>query len=253
MDNKKRLVISFDEGCSGNFLAALLTNSKLEKFNRIDHPWNVLYYQGLPTAEDFKLLNSRQHTIITHESDSNVLKELSPDIVIRILPITGMFTAIYNVFSKKHLANTNIPAKWPSDPGYCYDMTLEHIKDYFNIFSNLKSYPGQLIFDFGWLYDTDKLLKFTNSLGIPIDISLVDQYIDNQLDLLLDLPTSSLMQDIIEEIPDSYFEKSPWFACYAIFCFETVNKLNESQRLWNIDNLTLLDKNQLINLSNKYL
>jgi hypothetical protein len=254
MDNKK-IVISFDEGCSGNFLAALLTNSRILKFDRIDkHIENKLFYRRMYFLNKDYADFDHYNIIITHCSDSAIIQKLSPNIIIRILPITGIFTAIYNVFSKKHISDlgNNIMLYWPSNPAYCYDLTMQHLKDYYNKFSALTYSSDQMIFDFGWIYDTEKLLHFANQFNINVDNSLITQYQKHQLPMLLDLPVSNNMKDIISPISDEYFIQSPWFACYSIFCYEKINSLNESQRCWSIDQLPLMNKKSLVELSYQY-
>ena len=250
-----RTVISFDEGCSGNFLAALLSDSQIQRFDRIDDAKNELDYSLAPLFDMFEYTDFKD-VIVTHENEYQKIKDfLNPDRIIRVVPRTGMFTAIYNVFVKKHIEEkrTDIMSHWPSSTGYCYDMTFEHIKDYYAKFSKLITHKNFIEFDFGWIYDTDKLLHFLKSINVlDPNITIIENYQRQQLPLLLDLPTSKLMSHITSTIPDYLFNDSPWFACYCIFVYEKIHNLKEHQRKWSIDRLPLLGKDQLIELSLNY-
>ena len=248
-----KTVISFTEGCSGNFLAALISNSDVKSFKRIDivsnrKDANFIMLPFMESGQGFDV-------IATHEADSKIIhNHVAPARIIRIEPITGIFTAIYNVFDKKLIDEDqkDIMQKWPSEPGYCYDMTLEHMKDYYRVFSQSKHTPDQTLFDFGWLYQHNQLIEFLQLLGIDTNIDLINQYMSTQMPLLLSLPLSNSMTDIVQLIPTEYFVKSPWFACYCVFCFEHNNKLQEHQRQWSIDTLPILSVDGLITLSTQY-
>lgn len=249
-----KIVISFDEGCSGNFLAALLSDSILTSYNRIDSPENFLDYTTVPRF-NYKVTHHKD-IIVTHENNiTQIKKHFKPDIVIRIQTITGIFSAIYNVFTKKHLAETEtqIMEKWADDKNFSYDMTLEHLKDYFYKFTKNQSYEDAIIFDFGNFYNKERIKEFFESHQLILkNEDLISKYQEKQFPLLLDLPNSNRMEDIINIIPDDYFKNSPWFACYCIFCFEQLNKLSENKRRWTIDNIPFLDKQTLIKISKLY-
>lgn len=248
-----KTVISFTEGCSGNFLAALISNSNVKSFKRIDVASNLkdanfIMLPSMGSGQGFDV-------ITTHEADSKVIhNHVAPARIIRIEPITGLFTAIYNVFDKKLIDEDqkDIMQKWSTEPGYCYDMTLEHMKDYYRVFSQSKYTSDQTLFDFGWLYQRNQLIEFLQLLGIDTNIDLLNQYMSTQMPLLLSLPLSKSMIDIVQLIPAEYFAKSPWFACYCIFCFEHNNQLLEHQRMWSIDALPVLTAASLIALSTQY-
>jgi hypothetical protein len=248
-----KTVISFTEGCSGNFLAALISNSDIKSFKRIDTASNLknanfIMLPFMETVQGFDV-------IATHESNSKIINNhVKPARIIRIEPVTGIFTAIYNVFDKKLIDEDqkDIMQKWPAEPGYCYDMTFEHMKDYYHVFSQSKHRPGQMLFDFGWLYQHNQLTEFLQSIGVDANLDLVDRYMSTQMPLLLSLPLSASMADIVQLIPEEYFVRSPWFACYCIFCFEHNNKLQEYQRMWSIDTLPVLSAEGLIALSTQY-
>lgn len=249
-----RIVISFDEGCSGNFLAAMMTDSKINSFFRIDTNKNLLDYSIVPNI-DF-IPNKLKNVIITHENNIERIKEkLSPKKIIRISTKTGVFTAIYNVFLKKHVGEdrTTVMEQWAVNKNYGYNMTMEHLKDYYQKFTEVKDYTDAIIFDFGNFYSKDKLLDFFKENDLPLkNINLVDDYIKNQTPLLLSMPTSTSMEDIVESIPDVYFHLNPWAACYCIFCFEHNNNIHESLRKWSIDSVPFLNKESLISLTKQY-
>lgn len=259
-----KTVISFDEGCSGNFLAAALTDSVIHKFHRIDAPGNILEYSGMPhfgwkgkphydwTPENPELKN----LIITHETDVKRIKEVfNADTVIRIQPITGLFSALHNVFSKKHVIEKRIPEllSWPKNPSQCYDLTFEHIKDYYKKFTVSRDYDTAIILDYGYFYNKEKLLNFAKLHNLKIsNEKLIDEYMASQMPLLLNNPGSTNMKDIVALIPDKYFNASPWFACYCIFCFELNNNLPENRRQWSISDTPFLNKKTLVELSSCY-
>jgi hypothetical protein len=250
-----KTVISFDEGCSGNFLAALLTGSTAVSYNRIDYwsNYNLLKYQ---LCADLSTENFLKHdVVVTHEHDYNrICQLLKPDRIIRIEPQTGIFNAIYNIYSKK-LINEDHPGlidRWTTNPSVHYDQALEHIKDYYNYFLDSKLTNGEILFDFGWIYNDQDLLNFSNRLGIDIDITFAQAYREKQLPWLLDLPQQKDMESIVGQIPEQYFTMSPWFASYCIFCYEKLNQLGECQRTWSINQVGLLTKSNLIQLAQQY-
>lgn len=248
-----RTVISFSEGCSGNFLAAFLTNSKIVNAYRIDGANTNLNYSMLPKLADYS--EPLKPVIVTHEHDSQKIRAvLNPDQIIRIEPVTGVFTAIYNVFIKKLIDDDkeDILTRWPREPAYCYDRTFEHIKYYYANFVNSRLTSDEIFFDFGWIYDANKMTEFCNKINITGDFNLLEKYKQSQLPLLLNLPDTKDINKIISLIPDNYFVQSPWFACYCLFCFEVNNQLTEDQRLWSINEVPVLGPQQLIELSLKY-
>lgn len=259
-----KTVISFDEGCSGNFLAAILTNSEICKYHRIDAPGNILEYSGMPhfgwqgkPHYDWTIKNPElKNLIITHEHDVKKIKEVfGADTVIRIQTITGLFSALYNVFSKKHVLEQQTPvlSSWPENLSLCYDLALEHIKDYYKKFTVSRDYDTAIILDYGYFYNKEKLLDFAKLHNLKItNENLIDEYIARQMPLMLDMPQCKRMEEIVELIPENYFVESPWFACYCIFCFEYINNLSEDKRLWSISHTPFLNKKTLVELSYLY-
>lgn len=250
-----RTVISFDEGCSGNFLAALLSRAQVTELRRIDSHHNTqLNYSIIPKL-DLYTGTPLKSIVVTHDTNSQQIKKiLNADRIIRIEPITGIFTAIYNVFSKKLIDEDkeDILGKWPEHPAYCYDRTFEHIKDYYAKFSKNMWTSDEILFDFGWIFDDQKMLEFLNQNNIDANFNFVKQYQQSQFPLLLNLPDSTNMRNIVLQIPTDYFKQSPWFACYCIFSFEVKNNLNEHQRKWSINQLSLLGAEEIIALSLQY-
>jgi hypothetical protein len=256
MDNKK-IVISFDEGCSGNFLASLLSKGKIFNHYRIDSDENFINHSIFPKFSNYQ--ETYHNIIVTHENDIDKIKEVfESDVVIRIHPITGLFTSIYNVFMKKHINEglSDILKFWPERSSYCYDMTMEHLKDYYGKFTSKFDFKDAVVLDFGTFYNNQRLLYFLKKFNIE-ETTELNQYINNyitaQMPLLLDIPESKSMIDIVNQIPDFYFKNNPWFACYCIFCFELKNNLSEGQRTWTIDQLPIIDKTDLIILSSSYI
>lgn len=265
-----KTVISFSEGCSGNFLAAFITHSNIGEtneientdrvdgdlrrrhLNHINHAWAM----DLDNRGTYRKNYNDYTVIVTHDHDTEKIKsKLDPDRIIRIEPVTGLFTAIYNVFTKKLINDDqeDIMKKWPVDPSYCYDRTFEHLKYYYKKFSTSCLTDDQILFDFGWLFNQEKMKTFLKKINMTGDFDLLEKYQKSQLPLLLNLPSTNVMSEIVAQIPDKYFEQSPWFACYCIFCFELNNDLLENQRLWSINNISsVLGPSDLIGLATKY-
>ena len=227
-----KTVISFSEGCSGNFLAAFLSNSKIAaeqivKARRIDGIFRgkrrdlINYGQAMDLDNRIHLIGlDRFSVIITHDHNVQKIKSvLKPDQIIRIEPITGLFTAIYNVFTKKLIDDDNedIMKQWPSNVSYCYDKTFEHLKCYYAKFSNRHVTADEILFDFGWIFDRSKMETFLKDIDMTGNFELLERYQESQLPLLLNLPATGIMSEIVAQIPNKYFEQSPWFACYCLF------------------------------------
>lgn len=258
MDNtKRRIVISFDEGCSGNFLASIITNSVINTFNRIDihDSHNRFDYGCWPTAEYPVTKKLLQHSVIvTHVNNIDQIKEIfQTSTVIRIVPKTGLFTAIYNVFSKKHFKK-EIVDSWNSNfKGLSYDWCFEHLKDYYIKFTLMNNFKNSIIFNFGDLYNKDKLIAFFTENNISIiNYDYIDRYLTQQMPLVLDIPASKNIKDIFSLIPSDFFNISPWFACYCIFCFELNNNFKESDRQWSIAEQAFINEKTLLDLSTRY-
>jgi hypothetical protein len=254
-NNKSRTVISFDPGCSGHWLAVLISDSKVTEFFRIDVIDNILKYTIIPYFQ--KLAPVTHPVIVTHETDINRIRsEFCADRVIRIRPNTYKFNALYNVFVKKYLLEEDdITQHWPNNAAYCYNQVFEGLKDWYNILSRPVIMPGCVDFDFGNMFDLDKLTKFLTEMDVEVTddmINMHQQYLENQETLKLDVYPQESMQSIVSRIPADRFAKNPWFACYCIFCFEQSNNLTEQQRLWSIDTLPIVGARELINMSTQY-
>lgn len=254
-----KTVISFSEGCSGHFLAALLANSDITIDSRIDTANNAQLWKDHSIHQAFRS-NFQPHqddyTIaLTHEKNYNLIQYyLNPDRVIRIEPVTGIFTAIYNVYHKK-LINEDHPTildNWQANPSAHYNRAHEHLKDYYTYFSNSAWTPAEIFFDFGWLYNDAKLKQFAQDIDVDINLDMVYNYRAKQLPWVLNHPSATNMAEIVDQFPAEIFYTSPWFASYCIFSFEHANNMQESQRTWSIDNVGLLTRDELIHLSTGY-
>ena len=168
-----------------------------------------------------------------------------------------IFHALYNFFHKKVVDEnlSYVMPVWPKKPAYCYDMSLENLKDYYTKFTANIDFDDAIILDFGTLLNKSNILKFLRKINVATTEDtevLIDSYLANQITINLETIGGTTMEDIIAPIPDEYFLNSPWFVAYCIFRFELINCLRESQRLWTIDQLPLIGKLDLIKLSYQY-
>lgn len=236
------MIISFREGCSGNWLAQLLVLNKEQKvFFRQDLggmnvPKKIFHFDGNEISHCFDAKNNNvkdTHKIITcHSTEYDLLHRLWPDReIIRISPITKIFRAIALSYYKTHLQTHDI------------DLAFQYIKDYYVLHTVKDKLPmateGRII-DFGGIDNVQYIeenfnLRLTDSQKIFLKRYWKLQYQVQPLDenkLSRQISKLSLFDIFNKKI--SAFN----FACY-IFIYELENNLLESQRLWTINELNI--------------
>jgi hypothetical protein len=198
---------------------------------------------------------------ITLTHDNNYVKHKSEfELVLRILPTRRIYSAIYNNFMKKLIAeeySTGILDNWYSNPVFWHDRCYHNIVEYYglitqDIHNNL--YP--LVVDFDQLLNKDYLsdilaryfqVEFNDSRE-----SIRKTYQELQLIQDLDQDRTS-MKDITDVVTDDLLAKNPWFFSYCIHKYETSNNLTQSNRCWSINNISQCpSKKLLFDLAQQY-
>ena len=112
------------------------------------------------------------------------------------------------------------------------------------------------IVDFGRFNDISYLnkinLKYNNTNLSDTQIKFANKYISLQLDITLNNTIIKDMRNIISVIPDNYFYTDPWFFPYCVFHYEYSNGLTNYHRLWDITDVTIGDKQKLLEISLQY-
>jgi hypothetical protein len=230
-----KTVIVFREGQSGHYLKSVILNDGLK---------NV----GFRMPEHYRESN----ITLTHTNDYTQ-HQLDFDLVLRILPTKRIYTAVYNNFIKKLIAeeySTAILSNWLSNPVYWHDRCYYNIVEYYghiteDIQTNL--YPN--VIDFDQLLDRNYLS------------SILDEYFQTgfsegqekirktykELQLTLDLDQNSTsMIDIADVVTDDLLMNNPWFFSYCIHKYEQANNFTPQNRLWSIDNIVQAPNKQLL-------
>ena len=236
------MIISFREGCSGNWLATLLTlnNMHIDAEFRQDGdgtriPENVFHFDGNATYQTVQSVDqyNGEKFITCHSTDYKLLREIYPKkTIIRITPKTKIFQSISAAFYKLGPGDTAT-----------VDLAHEYISDYYKIFTYKDPLPeleNSYIIDFGELSQIDSLTQICKT---RFDVELKDNHIKFFNDYW------SLQKEIVEESQlffgiskdqllilfdkkNSVFDR----ACFIYF-YEKFNNLVEHQRKWSIDHV----------------
>ena len=246
-------VIFFREGLSGHYLKSIIDDSQNTIGFRVD-PW-------YPTDANFrKKLKFESCTCLhKHLVDwEKISRQFNLTLTIQVQ--SKIYHAIYNNFHKKYLVeNPNLLRSfktWKDNYLFWYDLIYYNIKEYYELFrKDLAENQLVNIIEFDNLLELDYVeqimkLYYNKSLTDNM-VRIVKEYSQTQLQYNLTSDKIS-MEEITSTIPDFEFDKSPWFAAYCIFAYETNNNLKESQRNWCIDSINNIDKKMLIDLSKKY-
>ena len=230
--------IVFREGHSGHFLQSVI----------LDRPADSVKFR---IADNFQ---NASGIFLTHNKNLDTDK-FNP--IYRILPTHRIYNAIYNIFMKKMLVE-EFPefelSQWTQDPIFWYDKCYYHIKEcYFLIKQDIVTNTFTNIVDFDKITDCEYLTQWLahnfNKTITQNQISLIKNYAGKQLGLALEDDTTTTMQAIVNPLSDAMLEQNPWFWAYSVFKFEQNNSLQESHRLWSVNDF---QRPQLINDLLKY-
>lgn len=238
------MIISFREGCSGNWLAQLLvTDCKQDVFFRQDIkeriiPQKVLHFDGNHDVSDcYRVKNEfpdhESYEIITcHSFDYKVLRESWPNRrIIRIVPKTNILRAISLAYYKLHSLVYNV------------DQAFQYIKNYYflhTIKDKLPTLENSSIIDSGMLDDPKYIEEYFNICLSGDQKTFLTKYWNLQYKVQ-PLDENKLFDFISKEELLTIFNKEITafnFACY-IFAYELKNGLSEGQRTWTIDDINL--------------
>lgn len=232
-------VISHLPGCSGNFLARLISDvdvSEQKSFYRIDIDRNsdVAALDFL----DFSKINQHR-VVVLHDFDRKNLRYFPNAKHIAIYPYTNVGNIIYNITTKKVTPNI----KNIKDQYYLW------LQDWHKHIINKK--PNYKCWNYNSLKDIDflqkEIFKFNQN-----QIEFFYTYWKNQNQYNLNIPEKkSSMEDIIcQNKIKNWF--NDWSAIYAIYCYEYCNNICETQRQWSIDNLELTNWENLCSIQEQY-
>lgn len=247
-----RTLIIFREGLSGNYLKALVDDSQ--------QPVNFRMDTWIP-GQKVRGTDNNADCVCLHKKfiDDDFYKRF--DLTLTIQVRRRIYQAIYNNFYKKFLIEN--PDKlesfkyWKQDLVYWYDQTFYNMMEYYDLFQqDLVENTIENVIEFDQILDIDYIEQvFDRYYQRPLTANMqkiVEEYRALQLQYDLTQAETS-MQDIVDALPESVFEESPWFASYCIFKYEKNNRLLESQRQWSINSVTSpIDRTFLLNIANQY-
>jgi hypothetical protein len=249
-----KTLIFFREGLSGHYLKSLVDDSNVQVNFRMDDWYPGIYNSVRPLKKG--------NCVCLHKPlyNSKYL-ESQYDLTLSIQVRRKIYHGIYNIFYKKFLVE--FPDKqedfknWTGNLSTWYDQTFYNIKEYYQLYQqDLNENTFSNVIEFDNLLELDYIeYLFKQYYNRPISENMkriVNSY--GQLQLEYDLSGNEQdMQNIISVLPDQIFHKSPWFASYCIFKYETNNNLQENQRQWSIDLVTKpIDKEFLLSIANQY-
>ena len=236
------MIFSYREGCSGSWLAELLTLTKYRPiYFRQDRqdvdleniPAEVLHFDGNfdDQCRPARKIFTNQKIVTCHSVNYNLLRELWPDKVIyRLVPKTMIFRSIALAYYKLGAETSNV------------DSAFQYIKDYYDLHTILDhkpTLPNSFIINFG---DLDSAACIENTFNIKLanyQIEFLKDYWLLQYQVQ-PVDESKLVINISKEQLLTIFNKEINafnFACY-IFVYEMQNNLLEQQRMWTIDDVT---------------
>ena len=251
-----KILIVFREGLSGHYLKSLIDDALVDVNFRID-PW----YPGIYDLGRFDYRPSDCSCLhLSHIDDLDRFMS-TVDLTLTVQVNKKIYHACYNVFFKKLLVE-NLDYReryktWKQDLTFWYDISYYNIKEYHELFlADRKHNTIPNIVEFDHILDVDYIQKiFKQYLYRDLSenmIRIVNTYREKQVQYQLDNGSRSMLE-IISHLPDSVFLESPWFASYCIFKFENSNNLQESHRLWSINDVTHpIDKKFLLSIENLY-
>ena len=247
-----KTMIFFREGLSGHYLKSIIDDDSKPIGFRVD-PWFPGQTRGPMIREACKCLHP--HTVDWQDYIQDY------ELILTIQVRQRIYHACYNNFYKKYLVENHHLVRdfenWTANQLFWYDVTYYNIKEYHGLYQqDLSQNQFANVIEFDRLLEADYiehlLQHYYNRPMTDNQRRIVSQYAGVQLQRDLSQAHSS-MQDIVNEIQDEDLLRSPWFASYCVFKYETNNGLTEDQRLWSIDNIDRpVDKDFLLSIANRY-
>lgn len=237
-----KTVIVFREGQSGHYLKSIILNDNL-------------------TGVGFRMSEKHRESDIALTHNNNYQEHTSQfDLVLRILPTKKIYSAVYNNFMKKLIAeeySTDVLDTWHNNPVYWHDRCYYNIVEYYNLITQdiqTNLYTNVINFDriLDKNYLSDVLSKYFQIEFTDSRETIRKTYEELQLSLNLDQNRSD-MEDIIDVIDDTLLIKNPWFFSYCIHKYELANNFTPQNRLWSINNIDQPPtKHLLLTLAQQY-
>jgi hypothetical protein len=217
MNNK--ILISFREGCSGNWLAELLVGSTFKVFYRQDQngrniPLGVYHFDGnldSHVPEAFCMF-SGQKCVTCHSTNYELLRHYWPEYkIVRIQPQTHILDSIESAYNKIG----------PDSTCESVDLAFEYIKNYYFLHTKgdpLPEIENSCVIDYGQLRYPNKLTEICKNIFdvmlTPAQIRFAREYWNLQVG------------------------RSPIFKMARhIYEFEKRNNYKETDRLWTINDV----------------
>lgn len=248
-------MIIFREGLSGHYLKSLIQDSDQEIDFRVDKAF-------IPRYQRPQKVQKKYDCECAHLKDVDLKKaEIRYHPILTIQVYKKIYHGIYNNFHKKLIVeNQNLAIdfeRWHDNAKFWYDTAYYNIKEYHRLFQQDREQnvlPN--IINFDHILELPYIEKIFHRY-FHRDLSENIRYRVNsyaKLQMSYDLSGNETnMHDILKVIPDHEFERTPWFAAYCIFKYESAQQFNEGQRLWTIDEIDrLIDKDWLLDISNQY-
>lgn len=216
MQNK--ILLSFREGCSGNWLAELILGTELQARYRQDIngskiPNGVFHFDG---NTDFQVINALckfagQPWVTCHSTNYELLRQYWPDYkIVRIQPQTHILDSIESAYNKLGKNFQSV------------DIAFEYIKDYYRLHTvgdRLPEVKNSCVIDYGLLRYPDKLMLICREVfGVELNQDQIK---------------------FAKEYWDLQHGKSEVFkVARYIYEYEKQNGYTESDRLWTISEVS---------------
>jgi hypothetical protein len=167
--------------------------------------------------------------IVTHNFDRELIVQTFPNAaIIQIYPYTHIGNVLYNICHKK------------------LDVKLENLVDnhFINIdiwYQNIQQQrPVTTCVDFWALrekFSIEEMLGYTLN---ATQLGIFENYWQQQLQYELDLPSNLMTIKELLEFWQIRDRPTPWFMAWVIFVFEKLHGFSQSNRLWSIDDASIL-------------
>jgi hypothetical protein len=237
-----KTLIVFREGQSGHYLKSIILNNA-------------------SLGIDFRMPEQHDSRTVTLTHTTDYKQHISQfDLVLRILPTKKVYSAVYNNFMKKLIAeeySNTILDNWHNDPVYWHDRCYYNIVEYYNLITqDIQTNSYTNVIDFDQLLDkdylNDMLVKYFQTNFDDNRETIRKTYKELQMNLDLDQNRTS-MEDIVDIVTDALLMKNPWFFSYCIHKYEQANGFNPENREWSINNIIQIpNKELLLTLAQQY-